>query len=142
MSAAENKQLMQRIFSELSTGKGDLFRESLANGFCWNMIGTTAWSGTYRGKQSVLTELLEPLFSQFADRYTNTAQRFVAEGDHVVVECRGQVTTKAGKPYSNTYCWVCRLAEGKLQELTEYMDTELVTTALAPPAARRPQAGS
>ena len=58
------------------------------------------------------------------------AHRFIAEGDHVVVEGRGQATTKAGKAYNNTYCWVYRIADGKVQELTEYMDTELVTAAL------------
>jgi ketosteroid isomerase-like protein len=52
-----------------------------------------------------------------------------------VVECRGKVTTKTGKPYNNTYCWVCRLVDGKLTELTEYLDTELVATTLLPPQA-------
>jgi uncharacterized protein len=74
--------------------------------------------------------LLSPLLSLFADQYTNTAHRFIAEDDYVVVECRGRVTTKSGAPYNNTYCWICRFADGKLQELTEYLDTELVTAAL------------
>jgi len=54
----------------------------------------------------------------------------IAEGNYVVVECRGNVTTKAGVLYNNRYCWVCRIGEGKLQELTEYCDTELITAAL------------
>lgn len=130
MSAAENKQLMQNIFSELSKGNGVPFVESLADDICWTIIGSTKFSGTYRGKQAVLNELLRPLFARFADQYTNTAHRFIAEDDYVVVECRGRVTTKSGAPYNNTYCWVCRVADGKLQELTEYLDTELVTAAL------------
>ena len=130
MSAVENKQLMQNIFSELSKGNGKPFVESLADDLCWTIIGSTKWSRTYRGKEAVLTELLRPLFAQFADQYTNTAHRFIAEDDYVVVECRGRVTARSGKPYNNTYCWVCRVADGKLQELTEYLDTELVTAAL------------
>ena len=130
MSAAENKQLMQNIFSELAKGNGKPFVENLADDICWTIIGSTKWSRTYRGKEAVLAELLRPLFAQFADQYTNTAHRFIAEDDYVVVECRGRVTTKSGAPYNNTYCWVCRVAGGKLQELTEYMDTELVTAAL------------
>ena len=51
----------------------------------------------------------------------------------MVVECRGKVTTKAGRRYDNRYCWVCRLAGGKIVSLTEYMDTELVAQALEPP---------
>ena len=130
MSAVENKQLMQNIFIELSKGNGAPFVESLADDICWTIIGSTKFSGTYRGKQAVLNELLRPLFARFADQYTNTAHRFIAEDDYVVVECRGRVTTKSGAPYNNTYCWVCRVADGKLQELTEYLDTELVTAAL------------
>jgi ketosteroid isomerase-like protein len=102
----------------------------MADDFCWTVTGSTKWSGAYRGKQAVLAELLRPLSSQFADQYTNTAHRFIAEDDYVVVECRGRVTTREGMPYNNTYCFVCRIADGKLRELTEYLDTELVTAAL------------
>jgi ketosteroid isomerase-like protein len=134
ISAAENKQLMQAVFSELSNGNTKPFRDAMADDFCWTVTGNTSWSGTYRGKQAVLGELIGPLFAQFADRYTNTAVRLIAEHDHVVVECRGRVTTKAGLPYNNSYCYVIRLAGGKMRELTEYLDTDLVNAALAPPA--------
>jgi uncharacterized protein len=130
MGAKENKQLMQHAFAEMAKGNNKPFVESWADDFCWTVIGTTSWSGTYRGKHAVLEDLMGPLFANFAGRYTNTAQRFIAEDDYVVVECRGQVTTKAGKPYNNTYCYVCRFADGKLRELTDYLDTQLVASAL------------
>ena len=31
----------------------------------------------------------------------------------------------------NTYCHVFRVADGKIREVTEYMDTELVTAVFA-----------
>lgn len=133
MTATKNKQLMQSIFDALSKGDGQPFIDSLADDFRWTTIGTTAWSKTYAGKTAVLNDLFRPLFAQFADRYTNQASRFIAEDDFVVVECRGNVTTKAGNPYNNQYCWVCRIVDGQLHELTEYMDTQLVATALADP---------
>ena len=49
------------------------------------------------------------------------------------VEARGKVTTKSGKPYNNSYCYVCRLLDGKLVEVTEYMDTEMAAAVLGPP---------
>ncbi len=136
MSAADNKRLLQQIFAGLSKGDGKPFRDSLAEDFRWILTGTTKWSRTYEGKRTVIDELLRPLFAQFADQYINTAHRFIAEDDYVVVECRGRVTTKSGKPYHNSYCWVCRIADGKLQELTEYMDTALVASALEDPPVR------
>jgi ketosteroid isomerase-like protein len=41
--------------------------------------------------------------------------------------------TKSGKAYNNEYCSVIRFADGKMRELTEYFDTELVRAALQPP---------
>jgi ketosteroid isomerase-like protein len=37
--------------------------------------------------------------------------------------------TKTGKPYNNTYCNVFKVVGGKIKEITEYLDTELVTAA-------------
>ena len=134
MSATDdNKQLMQRIFDGLARGDARLFLDSLDESTVWRMIGTNAWSGVYTGKTAIRRDLLIPLFAQFADQYVNVADAIIAEGDTVVVECRGKVTTKTGKRYDNTYCWVCRLADGKIASLTEYMDTQLVATALEAP---------
>lgn len=134
MSAADdNRHLMQRIFDGLARGDARLFLDSLDETTVWRMIGTNAWSGVYTGKTAIRRDLLTPLFAQFADQYVNVADAIVAEGDTVVVECRGKVTTKTGKRYDNTYCWVCRLAGGKIVSLTEYMDTQLVATALEAP---------
>ena len=124
------KQLLQTIFAGLAAGDSNAFVDSLADDFCWTVTGTTKWSGTYRGKEAVMSELMRPLFANFETRYTNTAQRFIAEGDWVAVECRGNVQTKRGQRYDNRYCWVCRVEEGKLKEVIEYMDTALVAAAL------------
>jgi len=130
MSAAENKQLMQHIFDELAQGNSRPLVESMADDFCWTVTGSTRWSKTYEGKQAVIGELFGTLRSRMADRIRTKAERFIAEDDLVVIEARGNNTTKSGKPYNNTYCFVFRLANGKLQEVTEYMDTLLVAMTL------------
>src|SRR4051794_31937690 len=108
MSAAENKQLMEGVFAELAKGDGKPFVEALAEDVRWTIIGDTAWSGTWEGLASVQIELLAPLFAQFGSTYRAEAIRLIAEGDHVVIESRGDVTTATGMPYRNTYCYVCR----------------------------------
>ena len=70
--------------------------------------------------------LLAPLFEAFATPYRFTIDDIIAEGDRVVVRGRGEVRTKAGKDYNNSYCFVLRLEEGRLVELREYLDTALV----------------
>lgn len=132
MGAAENKKLLQEIFSGLSQGDSKLFVESMDNGFRWVVTGHTKWSKTYAGKPAVLKELMGALQTALAGRMRLTGNRFVAEGDLVVVEAKGHNnTTTAGKPYNNTYCFVFRVAGGKLQEVIEYMDTQLVVEALS-----------
>ena len=130
MNAAQNKQVMQAAFDELARGNGKPFVDLMADDFSWTAKGTTRWSKTFRGKQTVLSDLFRPLFALYADQYTSTAQRIIAEDDYVVVECRGRATMKSGKPYNNEYCFVIRMADGKMRELTEYLDTELVTATL------------
>jgi ketosteroid isomerase-like protein len=133
MGAQENKRLLQAVFAELAEGNGQPFLDALADDARWTVIGSAPWSRTYEGKQTIVDELMRPLFRQFADRYTARATRIVAEDDVVVVEAAGQVTTKSGRPYNQTYCYVFRLADGSVRELTEYNDTELASQVLQAP---------
>ena len=136
MTAFDNKQLMEGIFEELAKGNGRPFVDALAEDVRWTIIGGTAWSGTWEGLDSVRRDLLDPLFAQFETTYRAKAVRVIAERDWVVIESRGDVITKTGKPYRNTYCNVYRLENGEVKEITEYCDTQLLTEALAPPYPR------
>lgn len=140
MSATANKQLLQQVFAELATGNGRPFVDALADDAVWIITGSSAWSRSFNGKQAIRDELLTPLFAQFADTYTNTAQRFIAEDDLVTVECRGRVQTKAGQAYNNSYCYIFRLRDGRVTELTEYYDGCLADRVLSAPPATAAQA--
>lgn len=129
----ENKQLIEHVFAELAAGNAKPFTDVLADDVRWTIIGTTKWSRTFAGKTAVIAELLTPLRAQIAGRIQVTAHRFIAEHDLVVVEATGRSTTRHGTPYNNTYCWIYRLANGKVQELTEYLNTALVEAALGDP---------
>src|SRR5260370_7923184 len=105
MHSAENKQLMQSIFFELSKGNSKPFVENLAEDVRWTITGTTKWSKTFQGKQAVLTDLLEPLRSKFAVPYKATAHRIIAKGDHDLVEGPGCSTPNPRLPHTNpSYC--------------------------------------
>jgi ketosteroid isomerase-like protein len=129
MSTEENKQLMQQVFDELAKGNSQALVEAMADDVAWHITGTTKFSRTYSGKATLINELVGPLFSQIEDQLTMTADRFIADDNYVVVECRGKATTKTGRPYNNKYCFVFRVEDRKIKEVTEYMDTQLVVTA-------------
>jgi uncharacterized protein (TIGR02246 family) len=126
---------MQSIMAALAHGDRRPFGAAMAEDFTWVMPGRNAWCGRYEGLKAVRERLFQPLFEQFQGTYTNVATRFIAEGDYVVVECKGHVIKRNGKPYDNTYCYVCRFGDDSLlHELVEYMDTQLVAEVLEPPA--------
>lgn len=130
----DHKRTMQAIFAALEQGNGKPFVEAMRDDFEWKISGQGPWGRTWRGKAAVIGDLFRPLFAQFEGSYRNRASRFVAEGDTVVVECKGNVATKAGARYDNDYCYICRLDDhGKLVALTEYMDTALAERVLALP---------
>jgi ketosteroid isomerase-like protein len=132
MQPTDNIRIVKDIFAELSKGNSKPFFDHVADDVRWTTTGTTAWSKTFHGKQSVLDDLLRPLRTQWASQYTVTAKRIIAGDDYVVVEARGSVTTKAGKPYNNEYCFIYKMAGGKIMEITEYLDTALVNETLTP----------
>jgi ketosteroid isomerase-like protein len=134
MGTAENKQLLQDIFSATAQGNSRPLVDAMADDFRWIISGDGRWSRSYDGKQAVLTELFPVLRERIDGRIKMIPQRILADGDHVVVEARGNNVTKAGGRYDNSYCFVFRVAGGKLAEVTEYMDTELVTSALGAPS--------
>jgi hypothetical protein len=133
VAAEQNKRLLEDVFAALANGDGRPFLDAFSDDARWTVVGSSPWARTYEGKRTIVDELMRPLFRQFADRYTAHATRLVAEDDVVVVEARGAATTKAGKSYHQSYCYVFRLADGKVCELTEYNDSDLVNRALRTP---------
>jgi ketosteroid isomerase-like protein len=129
MGAAENKQLIQNMFAELSKGNAEAFLGNMADNVRFTLIGTTKYSGTFNGKQELISKLLAPLTAQLEGGISLTPDNFIADGEYVAMQARGKATTKSGKSYNNTYCQVFRIVNGKVQEVTEYLDTELVTSA-------------
>jgi ketosteroid isomerase-like protein len=126
-----NKQLLRHVYAQVSKGNPQPLLDSLADDVQWTIIGSTALSGTSRGKQEVIDKLLKPLRARLADGpIMFQPERFIAEGEYVVMQAQGRATALSGKPYNNTYCIVCRIVDGKVKEMVDYVDTELITSAL------------
>ena len=125
MGASENKELIRGMFTNLAEGP-EGFLSRIADDVQYTLIGTTSFSGTFNGKADLRKRLFEPLAVALEGSIALSSYNLVAEGDYVVMQAHGKATTKSGKPYNNTYCIVCRIANGKVQQVTEYLDTALV----------------
>ena len=134
MTASENKELVEHIFSETAEGNWQPLIETFTEDFRFVVTGSSKWARSYDGKAEVLAKLFAPLRAKLVDKIINTAVRIIAEGDIVVVEARGCNTTTEGKAYNNVYCYVLRLEGGRLKEWTEYADSALVNAVLGDPA--------
>lgn len=130
MSAKENRKIVEKFYAAGNSGDMDTCFNLIADNIKWTNIGSTRYSGTFQGKAELQEKLLGPLFSQLKQGIRSTVHRLVAENDYVVAQTSGMAETLDGRPYNNTYCWIIRLEGGKFVEVTEYMDTELVTAVL------------
>lgn len=141
MSAAENKQLVKKIYSDAANRSGTTFVDNLADDVSWTVTGQYSWSRTFSGRDAIMNGLMGHVRSQLAKRPRTVAHNFIAEGDTVVVEAKGDNVTKTGIRYDNDYCMVWRIENGKVREIREYCDSALVERVLGEfPASKIPVA--
>ena len=127
MGTAENKEIVRKM----REAKGlEPMLSTMSDDVRWTIIGTTKYSGTMNGKQEIIDKLLRPITSELESMGSNQVDNVIAEGDYVVVQQHASGRkTKTGNSYNNTYCLVYKVIDGKIKEITEYCDTELITAA-------------
>ena len=126
MSTSENKKLIQEAFAAWANGDGMAFFNLLAENASWTVIGNCPISGTYVGQQRLVEDALKPQRAKLAGPPTPTVMNLIAEGDTVVIQWVGKGTSKSGRPYNNSYCYVVQIENGRIIRGTAYLDTELV----------------
>jgi ketosteroid isomerase-like protein len=132
MSTEANKKLVQQVYADSANRSGTTFADHLADDASWVVTGQYSWSHEFKGREAIQNGLMGHFRSFFAERPRSVAFNFIAEGDYVVVEARGDNVTKAGLRYDNQYCMVWRIEHGKIKEIKEYCDSTLVERVLGP----------
>lgn len=130
MTTAANKQTIQRIYAAMETGDRSVFANSVSPNYSWRLAGHSSWSRLFEGQAAVRRDLLKPLFARFADTYTAKLTSVIGEGDVVVAEVRGDVTTIDGQRYDNEYCFIFRFEDGLIVEIIEYCDLDFIERVL------------
>ncbi|HVN29011.1 MAG TPA: nuclear transport factor 2 family protein [Candidatus Binataceae bacterium] len=127
MGASENKEVVRK----LREAKGlDAMLATMADDVRWTIMGTTKFSHVMNGKQEIVEKLFKPITAELESMGNTIIDNIIAENDYVVVQQHATGRqTKTGKPYNNQYCIVYKVVGDKIKEITEYLDTELVTSA-------------
>lgn len=132
MTLEANKKLVSDFFEAGNRGDFDACFALIADDIVWTNSGSTRFSGRFSGKQTVMNDLIGPLFGRLKNGIHAEIVKLVAEGDIVVAETRGRAETTDGKPYNNSYCHIVRLRDGQWAEVTEFLDTALVDETFGP----------
>ena len=127
------RKRLEFVFSETARGGWQAFVDVLSEDAEWTVIGSTGWSKTYRGKPQILSDLFAPLRRVLAPPRTSQALYMIEEGNMVAVQGQGKNTTRDGRRYDNTYCWIFAFRDGQVTAVTEYADTELMRSVLGEP---------
>ena len=110
----QNIELIKKGYEAFNAGDGDTVMSLFDDNIEWIQPGDSAISGTFRGKQEVAG-----LFAKWGEKQTSvTADRFVADGDLVVV--LGQ-STIAGETTDQAQAITVR--NGKAVRVQGYADT-------------------
>jgi len=120
------KDVVGELFRKWEAGDSSGFFAAVADDVVWTAIGNTPISGVSHSKSEYMKRTYLPLQRVFTGPTSCKVKRIVAEGDIVVVEWRGETPLANGGVYPNDYCWVVRVKDGKLAEVTGYFDTAAV----------------
>jgi uncharacterized protein len=132
------QKISEQVFADSASRSGTTFADNLAEDAIWVVTGQYSWSHEFRGREAIQNGLMGHFRSFFAERPRTVAFNFIADGDYVAVEARGDNVTKAGLRYDNQYCLVFRIENGKIKQIKEYCDSTLVERVLGPfPEARK-----
>lgn len=121
------EQFVLDFFDALSSGDLERLRPFLTPDSVWKpMVRDIPGAGEYHG-QDIIDVFLAPVRGMFkpGDPKVHVGA-LISDGDIVAVESTSTGETQDGKIYDNSYAWVFRLKDGKLDRLHEYMDSHYV----------------
>lgn len=118
---ARNKALVKQGLEAWAAGTGSPY-DLLAEDATWTIVGNSAASKTYAGKEAFLAEVIRPFVARMSVGLKPVIHGLYAEGDTVVAYFDASGTAKDGLPYTNTYAWFLTLADGKIVQAVAFFD--------------------
>lgn len=130
MSSQDNKQLVMQGYQKYQNKDIQGLLELLADDIEWVGVENEdiPFAGVYRGKGEVGRYFSQLDEAQEAQQFE--AQKFMAEGDNVVVTGKSRWTVKStGQAYENPWVHVFTIRNGKVARFEQYNDTAAAAKA-------------
>lgn len=132
-----NKKFVTDFFEALNTGDVDRIVAAYTDDGQLKTMGNTLISGAY-GRDAIAAAA-GGIYDVFPEGLRFSITGIVADENKVAVEAESEGEHISGQTYANQYHFLFELRDGKIAQLKEYMDTELVTDVLC--AGQRPPFG-
>jgi ketosteroid isomerase-like protein len=125
-----NRETIERYVQALQNG-GEL-AGYFADDAAWTLAGRLPLSGTWEGREAILTDFLGQIGSLYEPgTVTIEVTSLTAQDDRVALEWTSRARTAKGEPYENRCAAVFTLADGRITAVREYMDTDYAYAKLA-----------
>ncbi|KAK9813898.1 hypothetical protein WJX73_003880 [Symbiochloris irregularis] len=128
------KEYVRSVFQYLE-GSGmehDKFGDYLVDDLSWTIQGTHPLAGHYKSKKAFQEGALKRIGQCLKSPLTTKVSSILLDAPWAVVEMTAHgVEARAGWPYNNKYCWVCRFEKGMIAEVRAYLDGVMVTRAIS-----------
>ena len=123
-TAPDSRTVLERYVSAVEAGDEHAIRESFAENATWRLDGKLPISGTWHGRETIMSEFLATAISYFEPGSVNLEiTSLIAEGERVAMEWTSRARTKRGNKYENHCIGVFTVRDGKIEHVREYMDT-------------------
>lgn len=120
----DSRTVLERYVTAVEAGDEQAIRESFAETATWQLDGELPISGTWHGRETIMSEFLATAMSYFQPESVNLEiTSLIAEGERVAMEWTSRARTTRGKDYENHCIGVFTVRDGKIEHVREYMDT-------------------
>jgi ketosteroid isomerase-like protein len=126
MITADPVTVVTRYIHAVRDGDAEVIRASFAEDATWEYPGNLPISGTWRGRDAIVGDVLGGLGTLFEPGTPLTLEltSILGAGDQVVAEWTSRATARGGAAYHNHNIGVFTVRDGKITSIREYTDTQ------------------
>ncbi|GAA1826781.1 nuclear transport factor 2 family protein [Pseudonocardia ailaonensis] len=125
MTSSATRATVEDLFAEVSrTGFGAGFQDRLSDDLVFTVTGTSPLAGRYPSRAEYQEKVLARLHERVATPIRPTVEQVLVDGEWATVLFRTEgVRGHNGADFGMRYCWVLRVVDDLVVEITGFYDS-------------------